>query len=257
LRHSPADDAIALMMKETPPANPTVAEKLRSEISRIEHAIDSGAYRPGPWARLLACARAGSGADRLAISADVTRVSRKLHLRGGRKTISAQTGVTIEAAVIGLGYLLLRLGLYMASNAVAIVGAASWIMAFQPVVKVAAGTALGVGYDYVYLERGEPRFKMEYGSYLARPRWARIALHLSGAIGSPLGAYLAAMLAYARLPVTYWVAITAFWGVNVINLGLLLTGVAGIKRVGRDRGYRTIDTSCGAAGAEIREAIGW
>jgi len=112
--------------------------------------------------------------------------------------------VTIEAAAIGLGYFLLTLGVYLSSNAVAIAGAALWVIAFQPVVKVATGTALGVGYDYVYLERGEPRFKMEYGSYLARTRWARIALHLSGAIGSPLGAYLAAMLAHDRLPVTYW-----------------------------------------------------
>jgi hypothetical protein len=245
------------MTKETPQANPTVAEKLRSEISEIEQAIDSGAYRPGLWARLLTRARATSGADRLAISAGVTRVSRKLHLRGGRKTISAQTGVTIEAAAIGLGYLLLTLGVYMSTNAVAIAGAALWVMAFQPVVKLATGTALGVGYDYVYLEQGEPRFKMEYGSYLARARWARIALHLSGAIGSPLGAYLAAMLAHDRLPATYWVAMTAFWGVNALNLGLLLAGVAGIKRVGSYRGYRTIDTSCGAAGAEIREALAW
>src|SRR5713226_7828249 len=105
------------MIDETPQANSTVAEKLRSEISEIEHAIDSGAYRPGPWARLLTRARATSGADRLAISADVSRVSRKLHLRGGRKTISAQTGVTIEAAAIGLGYFLLTLGVYVSSNA--------------------------------------------------------------------------------------------------------------------------------------------
>jgi hypothetical protein len=133
-----------------------VAEKLRSEISEIEHVIDSGAYRLGPWARLLTRARATSGADRLAISAGVTRVSRKLHLRGRRKTISAQTGVTIEAAAIWLGYLLLTLGVYMSSNAVAIVGAALWVMAFQPVVKVATATALGVGYDYVYLSGVSP-----------------------------------------------------------------------------------------------------
>jgi hypothetical protein len=257
LPRSSTDDAIAPMIDETPQANSTVAEKLRSEISEIEHAIDSGAYRPGPWARLLTRARATSGADRLAISVDVSRVSRKFHLRGGRTTISAQTGVTIEAAAIGLGYFLLTLGVYLSSNAVAIAGAALWVIAFQPVVKVATGTALGVGYDYVYLERGEPRFKMEYGSYLAMTRWARIALHLSGAIGSPLGAYLAAMLAHDRLQVTYWVAMIAFWGVNVINLRLLLAGVAGIKRVGSYRSYRTIDTSCGAAGAEIREALGW
>ena len=116
MSRSPADDEIAPMVNETPPANPTVAEKLRSKISEIEYAIDSGAYRSGPWARLLTRVRAASRPVRLAISADVTRVSRKLHLRGGRKTISARTGVTIEAAAIGLGYFLLTLGVYMSSN---------------------------------------------------------------------------------------------------------------------------------------------
>jgi hypothetical protein len=33
-------------------------------------------------------------------------------------------------------------------------------------------------------------------------------------------------LTRAWRPVTYWVAMTAFWGVNVINLRLLLAGVA-------------------------------
>src|SRR5260370_28937098 len=98
---SPADDAIAPMIDETPQANSTVAEKLRSEISEIEHAIDSGAYRPGLWTRLLTRARATSGADRLAISADATRVSRKLHRPGGRKTIWARTGGTADAAAVG------------------------------------------------------------------------------------------------------------------------------------------------------------
>jgi hypothetical protein len=104
------------MIEETSQANSTVAEKLRSEIFEIEHAIDFGAYRPGPWAWLLTRARATSGADRLAISADVTRVSRKLHLRGGRRTISARTVVTIEAAAIGLGHFLLTLGFYIDSG---------------------------------------------------------------------------------------------------------------------------------------------
>jgi len=113
---------------------------------------------------------------------------------------------------------------------------------------------LGVVYDYAYLANGEPRFKMEYGSYIAQPRWARIVLHLSGAVGSPLGAYLAAMLVRDRLAATYWVAMIVFWMVNAINLGLLLGGIIGIKRLGVSP---TIDTSCGAAGAEIREALGW
>jgi hypothetical protein len=230
------------------------ATELRAEIGDIERAIDAGAYRPGPWARLLRRVRAMSIADRRAISADITRVSRKLHLRRGRRTITAQTGVIIELAAVGLGDFLLALGLHASSNVVAIAGMALWVIALQPLVKVATGTALGVGYDYAYLANGEPRFKMEYGSYLARPRWARVVLHLSGAVGSPLGAYLAAMLVRDELAVTYWVAIIVFWMVNALNLVLLIAGLFGIKRLGVSR---AVDTSCGAAGAEIREALGW
>ena len=230
----------------------TSAEELRGEISKIEQAIDAGKYRPGPWARLLTRARAASAEDRRAISADVTRVSRKLHLRGKRKTISAPIGVIIEVAAIGLGGVFLALGIDASSNAVGIAGMAVWVAAFQPLVKVVTGTVLGVRYDYAYLQRGEPRFKMKYGSYLARPRWARVALHLSGAVGSPLGAYLAAMVVRGRLETTYIVATLAFWVVNAINLALLLAGALGIKQLVVSR---TIETSCGAAGAEIREAI--
>jgi hypothetical protein len=230
------------------------APELRAEIADIERAIDAGAYRPGPWARLLARVRATSLTERRAISADISRVSRKLHLRRERRTITAQTGVVIELAAVGLGDFLLALGLHASSNVAAIAGMALWVIALQPLVKVATGTALGVGYDYAYLANGEPRFKMKYGSYIAQPRWARVALHLSGAVGSPLGAYLAAMLVRDELAVTYWVAIVVFWMVNVLNLVLLIAGLFGIKRVGVSR---AVDTSCGASGAEIREALGW
>jgi len=230
------------------------ASQLRSEIAKIESSIDAGAYRPGPWARALTRARAASVSDRREIAPDVTRVSRKLHLRRGRSTIKAQTGLTIELGAVAVGDFLLALGVHASSNAAAIAGMAVWVIALQPLVKVAIGAALGIRYDYAYLANGEPRFKMEYGSYIAQPRWARIVLHLSGAVGSPLGAYLAAALTRGQMPATYWIAIVVFWITNALNLALLVAGLVGIKRLGVSR---TVDTSCGAAGAEIREALGW
>lgn len=230
------------------------ASQLRSEIAKIESSIDAGTYRPGPWARLLTRVRAAPASDRLAIAPDVTRVSRKLHLRHGRSTIKAQTGLIIELGAVALGDFLLALGVHALSNVAAIAGMAVWVVALQPLIKVATGAALGIRYDYAYLANGEPRFKMEYGSYLAQLRWARVVLHLSGAVGSPLGAYLAATLARGQLPAAYWIAIVVFWMVNALNLALLVAGLAGVKRVGVSR---TVDTSCGAAGAEMREALGW
>ena len=172
--------------------------------------------------------------------------------RGGRKTVSAQTGLIIETGAVALGGLLLTLGVRESSSAAAIAGVALSVLAFQPMIKVATGSALGVGYDYAYLAHGEPRFNMKYGSYLGQPRRARIVVHISGAVGSPLGAYSGAMLARDRLPVAYMVAMIAFWAINALNMVLLVAGVAGIKRLGVSR---TVDTSCGAAGAEIRQAL--
>jgi hypothetical protein len=228
--------------------------QLRTEIATIEKWIDAGTYRPGPWARLLTRVRAASASDRRAISADVTRVSRKLHLRRGRSTIKAQTGLMIELGAVALGDFLLALGVHAVSNVAAIAGMAAWVVALQPLIKVATGAALGIQYDYAYLANGEPRFKMEYGSYIAQPRWARIVLHLSGAVGSPLGAYLAATLTRGQLPAAFWIAIVVFWMINALNLALLVAGLVGVKRLGVSR---TVDTSCGAAGAEMREALSW
>ena len=230
------------------------APQLQTEIAKIESSIDAGTYRPGPWARLLTRVRAAPAADRLAISADVTRVSRKLHLRRSRNTIKAQTGVMIELGAVALGDFLLALGVHAASNVAAVAGMAIWVVALQPLIKVATGAALGIRYDYAYLANGEPRFKMEYGSYLAQPRSARVVLHLSGAVGSPLGAYLAATLTRGQLPPAHWIAIVVFWMINALNLALLVAGLTGVKRLGVSR---TVDTSCGAAGAEITEALGW
>jgi hypothetical protein len=62
------------------------------------------------------------------------------------------------------------------------------------------------------------------------------------------------MLVRGELSVTYWVAMIVFWMINALNLVLLMAGLFGIKRLGVSR---AVDTSCGTAGAEIREALGW
>ena len=126
-----------------------------------------------------------------------------------------------------------------------------WAIAFQPLVKVATGTALGVGHDYAYLHGIEPRFKMRFGSYLAEPRWKRILLHLSGTVGTPLGVMLVAMAAGAKLPVSALICWAAFWIAVAINLVSLVAATLGVRRLGP---FRADDSSGGAAGIELREA---
>jgi hypothetical protein len=75
-----------------------------------------------------------------------------------------------------------------------------WASAFQPLIKVVRGTALGIGYEYIYLfGRIEPHFKTDFGSYLALSAWKRMIFHLSGTLGSALGAALVAVIADERL----------------------------------------------------------
>ena len=58
---------------------------LRGRIAAIERAVDDGSYRPGPWHALVRDIRNSMFFERAAVADDVSRVSRKLHLRKGRR----------------------------------------------------------------------------------------------------------------------------------------------------------------------------
>src|SRR6202011_6332563 len=105
-------------------------------------------------------------------------------------------------------------------------------MTFQPLVKIAVGYLLGVEYEYAYLYGVEPRFKMRFGDYIAAPRWARIVLHLSGTIGSPLGAWLAKVCLPTDLSIAIMVSAAIFWIVIAVNITSFLVALAGVKKLG-------------------------
>jgi hypothetical protein len=226
---------------------------LHAELEAIERALDEGLYRSGPWERFVRRARQRPRGERRALAADVSRVSAKLHHRGGRRTVSVGAGVALELAATAAGGALLAAGLRLASNAAVLLAGAIWITTFEPLVKIAVGLALGVRYDYAYLRAGEPRFKMRYGTYLAAPRLARISFHLSGTVGSPLAAWLVGGIAGPSLPASGAICFAAFWvllGVNVVVFG---AAVLGRRRLGP---LRLGIASGGAAGTELREALG-
>jgi len=232
------------------PAASAAPDDLRIGLLKIEHNLNEGRYRPGPWERYIRELKRSPAAARAALCADVNRVSRKLHQRTPRKTIPVRAGVAIEIVAMALGGVLLRLSVRETSIALALAGALLWIMTFQPLVKIAAAAVLGVGYEYAYVLRGEPRFKMRFGTYVAAPRWARVALHLFGTIGSPIGAWAAAAIVGARMPGTARVVMAVFWIVVAINALEFIAGIAGIRRIGS---IRTVESSGGAAGLEIHE----
>ncbi len=98
--------------------------------------------------------------------------------------------------------------------------------------KIGVGYLLGVGYEYAYFNRGEPRFKMRFGDYLAAPRWARIVLHLSGTIGSPLGAWLVMICLPSDLRIAIDVCWAIFWIVVAVNVFGFVVAIAGVRKLG-------------------------
>jgi hypothetical protein len=226
---------------------------LRKRLNAIECEIDAARYRPGPWDALIRVIRSQPDTTRTALADDISRVSRKLHLRSSRRTVKLATAITTELAATAIGGILLALALKSGSEAAAITTMIIWVSTLQPLVKLAVGALSGVRYDYGYLYGLEPRFKMKYGSYVSAPRWKRIAFHASGMVGSPLGAILVVCVADDTLQVARSVSLAVFWIVLAINLMSAILALFGVRRLGR---LRLADGSGGALGLELREAFG-
>lgn len=227
-------------------------ERVRERIAEIERQIDEKRYRPGPWDRALRDARALSREDRGVLKEDFSRISNKLHRRDGRATLSVRTGVIAEAALTILGAILIVLAIYSHSNLAGIIAAVIWMMTFQPLLKIGVGYLLGIKYDYAYLYNLEPRFKMRYGDYLAAPRWARLVLHFSGTIGSPLGAWLVMECLRSDLTIAIDVCRGIFWVVVAVNVVGFLVALAGVRKLGP---MKAGASSGGGAALELREAL--
>ncbi|HZP44172.1 MAG TPA: hypothetical protein VFB15_00850 [Candidatus Binataceae bacterium] len=208
-------------------------ELIRSELQTIAAALDQGSYQPGAWRRVTERIRRLPQADRLALAPDVSAVSRRLHSRRYQRTLGVPGALLMEAWLAIFGGFLIAAGIAHSSNLRAILGMLLWVSTFEPLLKVAVGTALGVTYDYAYLYGGlEPRFKMNYGSYLAMAPLARVLLQFSGMLGSLIGAALAGHLTFYVLPTAHAVSWIAFWVLLAINLGQLIAGFLGIERLG-------------------------
>ena len=227
-------------------------DKLRELLDAIERDVDACCYRPGPWDAVIRAIRSEPDNTRTALSREISRVSRKLHLRWGRRTVPVAITIVIELAATALGGILLALALKANFNTAAITAMIIWVITLQPLVKVAVGTILGVGYEYGYMYGIEPRFKMKFGSYVAMPRWKRMAFHASGMVGSPLGAILVAWMAGGSLQIAGSVCLAVFWLTLTINLISMILALRGVRRVGH---LRLAEGSGGALGLELREVI--
>jgi len=227
-------------------------ERIRDRVAEVERQVDEKRYHPGPWDRILKDTRALAREDRALLKEEFTRVSSKLHRREGRATLSVTAGVVAEAALTMLGVVAIILAIHNQSNVSGIIAALIWMMTFQPLIKVGVGYLLGIEYDYAYFYGVEPRFKMRFGDYIAAPRWARIVLHLSGTIGSPLGAWLAMVCMPSDLRIAIDVSLAILVLVVAVNLVQMITALAGVKKLGP---FRASFSSGGSAAMELREAL--
>jgi len=227
-------------------------ERIRDRVAEVERQVDEKRYHPGPWDRILKDTRALAREDRVLLKGELTRVSSKLHRREGRATLSVTAGVVAEAALTMLGVVAIILAIHNQSNVSGIIAALIWMMTFQPLIKVGVGYLLGIEYDYAYFYGVEPRFKMRFGDYIAAPRWARIVLHLSGTIGSPLGAWLAMVCMPSDLRIAIDVSLAILVLVVAVNLVQMITALAGVKKLGP---FRASFSSGGSAAMELREAL--
>ncbi len=223
-------------------------EALRTQIQAIEEQAGEGTYRPGPWAALIRELRVLPAADRRALADDVTRTSNAVHRLAGYGEISALGGVGLECAAGIVAIVPLIGGADTQSNALALAGAGLLATVAQPLLKVAVGTLLGVRYAYAFLRVFEPRFKMQYGSYLSRPRFVRVVYHLSGMVGTPLA--LAFVSSLSALP--EWARMIC-WSLAIffiaLNGALFIAAALGMRRLGP---LKLSITSGGSAGLELR-----
>jgi hypothetical protein len=227
-------------------------DRLRGRIAQVERQIDEKTYRPGPWARVLRDVRMAPRKEREALKDEITRVSSKLHQREGRRTVSFMTGLVAEVVATLAGAVLVIFAIHEHSNVFAILAAGILAMTFQPLVKIGLGYLLGVGYEYVYFNGAEPRFKMRFGDYLAAPRWARILLHLSGTLGSPLGVWLVQICLPSDLRIAAYVCWVVFWILVAVNAVGFLVALAGVRKLGP---MKASASSGGVAATELREAL--
>ncbi|NJP05457.1 MAG: hypothetical protein HC837_07465 [Chloroflexaceae bacterium] len=228
-------------------------EDLMTLLQQVETQLDQKTYQPGAWQAFLRTARRQPRVARQAIRDDVSRVSEKLHLRGGRRTMPVKTALILEGAVTAGGVLLLVTGLARSSPVLVLAAAGTLSFTAQPLIKTTLARLLGVRYAYAYLQYIEPRFKMHYGTYLASPRWKRVLVQLGGTPGSPLAFALVGIVSSRRTPQAASICGKLAWLTVVLQVFPFSAGLLGVHSLGPLK--ITTGTSAGAAAHELRE--GW
>ncbi len=218
------------------------------QIEDIEQALNENRYRVGSWQKLVEDVEALGRDESSEISGLVSDLGNKLHRRHGFPEMPFVAGFVVEIILMIFGIYILVAG--SDSLLLALAASLALILSMQPFLKILSGLMLGVRYAYAFLFYVEPRFKMQYGTYLSLSSVQRIIFHTSGVVGTPLALLLAIqMLQGFDLPM-FW-AWVLFWGAVALQVIPFLAELAGLRKVG---GFRlAVLTGAATIAAEIKK----
>jgi hypothetical protein len=202
-------------------------QTIETSLLAIEQALDEGTYRKGPWQKLTHQVEQLPLVERQRLAPDLDRVSNKLHGLKDHLQWPLATGLLLEGALLMLGLQLLDHPDLLAR----MVAVGAITLSLQPSMKLVTGLLLGVRYGYVYLWYVEPRFKLQYGTYLALPAERRVMFHLAGSLGTPIALFIG----YQALQSAPWLAALCLLGCAVTALMQVAAFVAswrGVRKVG-------------------------
>lgn len=208
------------------PANPSL-DDIRVELNEIEQAIADQTYVPGRWQRLLRSLHQLEKSTLDQLAGEISKVSDALHGRNGFLSLGFWPVFIAELAALTLAISLSS----SESLILRIISTGLFALTLQPLLKIAAGLTLGVRYSYAYLWYFEPRFKMQYGTYITRATWQRMILHLIGSVGTVLAMYIGMQL-LADNTIFYTLCLLGFVGALAMQAGAFIAALAGVKKVG-------------------------
>ena len=220
-------------------------DQIKADLAALELSLDEDSYQVGRWQTWLDAVDASGTRNIAAMGDDITRVSNKLHGRHQSFQLPFRPIFAAEIVLVLVGCA----SLISEYPFLKLAGVGMLAMGLQPLIKVLTGLWLGVSYAYVYFLNFEPRFKMNYGSYMSLPGKRRVILHLSGALGTPL-AMLAGYISFRDYQLVANGLMILFILVALMQVGAFAAVWLGYPRVA---GYRLENlTSPAKAAAELR-----
>jgi hypothetical protein len=221
---------------------------IAQQIEEIQQALDENRYQVGSWQRLVKDVEALGREERIEFSRSISELGNKLHQRHGYPRLPFVAGLLVEIMLMGFGLTLLIMG--SESLLLLYVGSLALILSMQPLLKILTGLVLGVRYAYVFLFYVEPRFKMQYGTYLSLTPLQRIIFHTSGVIGTPLALLFAIHMLQGSELAMFW-GWALFWGAVALQVVPFFAELAGLKKVGPFR--LAVLTGAATIAAEIKK----